>query len=86
MHRYNALSTSTPAPLHNKALERPLNMVVARVLAEGGVGQIGSSLKERICNLFVHGRMVRRGFGFFNSHFFSVSVLSHVATVVALEV
>lgn len=86
MHSHNALSASTPAPLHHKALERPLNVVVAGVLAEGVVGQIGRSLKERICNLFVHGRMVQRGLAFFNSHFFSVSVLSHVATVSAAEV
>src|SRR5690606_37365780 len=82
MHCHNALSTSTPAPLHHKALERPLNVVVARVLAEALVGQIGSSLKERICNLLVHGRMVQRGFGFFNSHFPSPDSFVYDCTLV----
>lgn len=83
MHRHRASSSSTPAPLHHKALERPLNVVVARVLAEALVGQIGSSLKERICNLFVHGRMVQRGFGFFNSHFSSPDFYVYDVTVAA---
>ena len=82
VHRHNALSTSTPAPLHHKALERPLNVIVARVLAKRSVGKIGSSLKERICNLFVHGRMVQRGFGFFNSHFPSPDSFVYDCTLV----
>src|SRR5690606_10446933 len=82
VHRHNALSTSPPARLHHKALDRPLDGVVARVLAEALVGQIGSSLKERIGNLFVHGRMVQRGFGFFNSHFPSPDSFVYDCTLV----
>lgn len=33
MHRHNALSTQSPSPITDKTLVRPLNVVVARVLA-----------------------------------------------------
>lgn len=83
VHGHNALSTSTPAPLHHKALERPLNVVVGRVLAKALVGQIGSALVQRIGNFVCHGRMVQRGFGFFNSHFPIPDSFVYDCTVVA---
>ncbi len=81
VHRRHAGSTKPPAPMHHKALERPLNVVVARFLAKRSVGQIGGALVQRICNLFVHGRMVQRGFSFFNSHFPTLAKLSCVLRV-----
>lgn len=80
---HNASSAKTPSPIADKPLVRPLDVVVGRVLTKALVGQIRSSFKERICNLLVHGRMVQRGFGFFNSHFPSPDSFVYVATVAA---
>jgi hypothetical protein len=83
MHRHHTLTPKTPSPVTDKTLVRPLNVIVSRVLAEALVGQIGSSLKERICNLFVHWGSVQRGVGFFNSHFPIPFLFVHVANVAA---
>ena len=86
MHCHRASRRQPPSPIHDNAPVRPLNVVVAGVSAKGVVGHISSALKQLIARFLVHGHMVQRGVGFFNSHFFSVSVLSHVANVSAAEV
>ncbi len=83
MHRHDAFASEAPSPITNKPLVRPLNVVVGRALTESLVGQIGSSLKERIGNVLIHGRMVRAVFVFLNSHF--PTLIKRADTVAALQ-
>lgn len=69
MHRHNALGAKTPLPITNHTLVRPLDVVVTGRLAKALIGQIGSSFKERIGNVLVHGHGVQGCIAFLYSHF-----------------
>lgn len=85
MHRHHAGRTQPPAPVHHQSLIGPLHMVVAGVLAKRPVRQVYGLIKEGFRSVFVHGGMVRRCWGFLNSHFFSQINLSMGAIVSAPE-
>ncbi|NGR09368.1 hypothetical protein G5B41_17650 [bacterium SGD-2] len=82
VHRHSAIDTGAPQPVNDNALVHSVDVIVARVLAEGGVGQIGGALVQRIGNFVCHGRSVQRGFGSFNSHFPSPDSFVYDCTVV----
>lgn len=82
MHRHSAIDTSAPQPINDNAFVHGINVVVARVLAEGVVGQSGGALVQRICNFVCHGRSVWCSGAFFNSHFPSPDSFVYDCTVV----
>jgi hypothetical protein len=83
MHRHNTLASEAPLPVTNHALVSPLDVVVTGRLTKALIGEVSGALKQRIGNVLIHGRMLQRCVGLFNSHFPSPDFLVHVATVAA---
>lgn len=69
MHRHDTGIPKPALPVIDNTLVRRLDMVVGRRLPKSPVGEVRRSVKERIRNVFVHGRIVAGLAGFLYSHF-----------------
>lgn len=85
MHRHDTGIPEPALPVVNDALVHGLDVIVGRRLPESPVGEVRGSMKQRVCGVFVHGRIVAGLAGFLYSHFPFPVLFVHGAIVSAPE-
>lgn len=69
MHCDDASITEPALPVIDNTLVRRLDVVVGRFFPESPVGEIRSTFKQRIRNIFIHCRIMAGAARSLNSHF-----------------
>lgn len=83
MHRHDTGITEPALPVIDNALVSSLDVVVAGRLPKSPISKVSGSIKQRICNVFIHGRIVAGLAGFLYSHFPIPVFFVHGVTVCA---
>lgn len=83
MHRHHTRIAQSALPVIDNALVRRLDVIVGRLFPESPVGEVRSTLEQRIRNIFIHSRIVVGATRSLNSHFPFPDSFVHGVTVCA---